>query len=588
MLSKSLILITTLCLLAAPSFARDLNVADLGAVGDGVQDNTAIFQKALNEVGNSGGGVVNVPAGRFRINGNLAIPATVTLQGTYRVPPTSGFGPVEDPANLRGSVLFAYAGRGNEQAEPFIRLVGPASTIAGFIIYYPEWKYTDNPPVPYPPTILSQDSENVGILDCNLVNGYDGIRLVRAHRHLVRNVQGYPVHRALYVDECYDIGRVENIHFWPFGVLYNPSDWVALYGVAMEFARTDWQYVSNCFCFGYGVGYRFSKSEHGSCNGSFLCIGADSCEKAVLVEDTPAFGLLITNGEFVGRWSGQKSVAVEVLPTCTGKVSLVNCSFWGPLANCIWMRAPAGQLTATACAFTSWDIAKTGAPALRLDAGRSIIQGNNFGSGDVHVSVAKEVASAIIMGNQADGGLVVDNFAGKRTKMGLNEEPEVVLTGDQKAHYRLMIGSPNDQSRIRRWHGSEPSSEWGKKGTKRWSSTGSQLILPVIPGKKYTITMEVHMPKYAWTPEAGIYLGNKLIAAFPNKSVSMVTGTIPASSNSAVILSVKCKNWVPKDHIPGNNDTRVLGVAVRTVTMRATGAGEKIFDANTGKWITGK
>ncbi len=240
------------------------NVVELGAVPNQDADSTAVFQQALDAAGQAGGGIVDVPAGRFRINGTLTIPSGVTLQGTYRVPPTADRRTLEKPD---GTVLLAFAGRGSEAGPAFIRLTGRNSAMAGLVIAYPEWKATDVPPVPYPPCVASEDSENVGILDCCLLNPYEGIKLVRAHRHLVRNVTGYPSKRGIFVDECYDIGHIENIHFWPFGVAYNPEDpyckWVNTEGVAFELARTDWHYVSNTFCFGYGVGYKFSDSKAG-------------------------------------------------------------------------------------------------------------------------------------------------------------------------------------------------------------------------------------------------------------------------------------------------------------------------------------
>ncbi len=55
------------------------NVGMAGAVGDGRSDCTAIFQKLLDEAGVVDGGVVEVPAGRYRINSGLSIPANVTL-----------------------------------------------------------------------------------------------------------------------------------------------------------------------------------------------------------------------------------------------------------------------------------------------------------------------------------------------------------------------------------------------------------------------------------------------------------------------------------------------------------------------------
>jgi hypothetical protein len=407
----------------AQSAARIWNVTEAGAAGDGRTDCTAIFQKLLADAGKAGGGVVDVPAGRFRLNGNLSIPANVTLQGIYRVPPTSGPLPAD---SLSGSVLLAYAGRGSVEGPPFIRLAGNNAGIAGLIVAYPEWKQTDVPPESYPPCIYAENAENVGVRDCCLLNPYEGIKLIRSARHLIRNVTGYPIKRGIFVDECYDIGHIENIHFWPFGVSYKPDDpyckWINTQAVAFELARIDWHYVHNTFCFGYGIGYKFSKSSQGSANGNFLGLGADSCERAVVVEQAQPPGLLICNGEFVGRWSSTNSVCMEIKPGAEGKVSLVNCSFWGPIDRCVWMRSRVGQFTASACNFVDWDNAGSGSPAIQLDTGKAIVQGCTFNRSKLHVAVESNVISAILTGNQAAGGFRVKNQAGNRTQAELNEK----------------------------------------------------------------------------------------------------------------------------------------------------------------------
>ena len=51
----------------------------LSAVSDGVTDNTNIFQKLLNRLGDLGGGTLYVPTGKYVIKGNLTIPKGVTL-----------------------------------------------------------------------------------------------------------------------------------------------------------------------------------------------------------------------------------------------------------------------------------------------------------------------------------------------------------------------------------------------------------------------------------------------------------------------------------------------------------------------------
>ena len=380
------------------------NVVEMGAAADGATDATATFQKALDAAGKAGGGIVEAPAGRYCIRGTLSVPQGVTLQGTYRVPPTRA----SMHQKPDGTILQAYAGRGSEKGPPFVRLAGENSAIAGLVIEYPEWKQSDVPPIPYPPCVESRDTNNVGITDCCLLNAYEAIKLVRAHRHLVRNVTGYPSKRGIFVDECYDIGHIENVHFWPFGVAYAPDQpyckWVNTQGVAFELARTDWHYVFNTFCFGYGVGYKFTSSKSGSTNGNFLGLGADSCRRAVLVEQAQAPGLLITNGEFVGRWSSTDSVCLEVGPQVQGKVSLVNCSFWGPIDRCICDARSAGPGNGQRVPLRRVEQPRKRRPAIQLDAGKAIVQGCTFAKEGTHVLAGRDVKSAILTGNQAQGG----------------------------------------------------------------------------------------------------------------------------------------------------------------------------------------
>ena len=59
--------------------AKDINVKDYGAVGDGKTMNTVILQKALDEVHQSGGGKVIFPAGIY-LSGTIVMKDNVTLQ----------------------------------------------------------------------------------------------------------------------------------------------------------------------------------------------------------------------------------------------------------------------------------------------------------------------------------------------------------------------------------------------------------------------------------------------------------------------------------------------------------------------------
>jgi hypothetical protein len=570
------------CLLTTSAFSQTTptsrDVITAGAKPDGATDNTAIFQRLLDEAGKAGGGVVTVPAGSFRIAGNLNIPANVTLQGIYRVPPT-----VKSPrtAPLTGSVLEAMAGRGSAEGPPFINLAGDNAAIAGFIITYPEWKQTDVPPVPYPPCVDAVGMVNVGVSECLLLNPYVGIRLINAPRHIVRNVTGYPSSRGIYVDYCLDIGHIENVHFWPFGIAFNPDDpyckWVNLNGIAFDFARTDWQYVLNTFCFGYGIGYKFSESKEGSANGNFNGLGADSCQRAVVVEQAQPAGLLITNGEFVGRWGGTDSVCLEIAPQVMGKVSLVNCAFWGPIDRCVWMRSTAGQFTASACNFVNWDIGNLGSPAIQLDAGKAIVQGCTFVDGSTNVKIGGKVVSAILNGNQASGGFRIENQAGRRTQSALNEEPTVVeWTNEALAHYRVHVGQPGDRSYLLgAWQISEL--------TARWTGVSARLRLPVVPGKPCTITIKGNFLPQTISPAAGLYFEATQMA--PLTAGDTLTAALPATTQDHIELELRSHGWVPQQLDPKSSDLRTLGVQVSSVEVRAADAGEEIFNANTGEWL---
>ncbi len=561
------------------------NVIDFGVAPNTEADCTEAFQNALNAAGEAGGGIVEVPAGRFRIQGTLSIPSGVTLQGTYRVPPTADRRTIEKPD---GTVLQAFAGRGKPDGPPFISLTGRNSVVAGMVVDYPEWKPSDVPPVPYPPCIGSENSENVGILDCCLLNPYEAIKLVRAHRHLVRNVTGYPSKRGLYVDECYDIGHIENIHFWPFGVAYAPEDpyckWINTEGVAFELARTDWHYVSNTFCFGYGIGYKFSQSKSGATNGNFLGLGADSCRRAIYVEQAQPPGLLITNGEFVGRWSSTDSVCIEIDPKCEGKVSLSNCSFWGPIDRCIWMRSKFGLLAANTCHFVHWDNHGAGAPAIQLDAGKTVVQGCTFSQDGTNVQVAAEVRSAILMGNQAEGGFHVINEAESRTQMLANEVDPLDALPEALAHYRVDIGGLGDGRFGREFFGRESRGYEGVRNMARWTTDKSYLQLPVIVGKTYTLTLEVMVPPAAECPEAGLYLGDQRLVALDRKSET-VTVELPPSTSGRQRVEIRCQGWVPKATIKDSNDDRKLGITVYAATMKAEDSTPRVFDVNAGDWV---
>lgn len=393
--------------------ALDVNVRDYGAKGDGTTDDTSAFQQAINAVSAARGGTAYAPVGNYRIAGVLQLKRNVTLSGVAAAPTAW--------TQNECTTLLASAGRGTATGTPFISFVGKNATLKGVTIYYPD-QVSDATPVPYPWCLASQSGNNHTILDCLLVNPYQGIHFKGAGRHLIRNVYGQPFARGLLVDEVYDVGRIENVHFWPFGAPWDADNalyrWMRDNAVAFEFGRSDWQSVLNTFCFGYGVGYRFYRSSAGVTNGTLYGIGADQCRTAILVEAAEAIGVLITGGQFVGNW-GADSVGVRVWSGTNGIISFSNCSFWGTSDHIAVMEGE-GRLSFDNCLFKQWNKNNNGAFAIEHLAGTLSVQNCDFWSPGRDIHIGPQIRRAYIIGNDAEDGLQVVNDAGKRVQAGLN------------------------------------------------------------------------------------------------------------------------------------------------------------------------
>ncbi len=552
--------------------SANLSVSDFGAVPDGETDCTAAFQQALQAAAGEGG-LVEVPAGVWAIKGNLRIPAFVTLEGVARTAPTSP---------TKGSILLAYAGKGSQEGPAFITLGGSAATLKGVIVKYPEAPY-EAPPTPYPPCVeVRGGADNTAILDCLLLNPYEAIKLVYAGRHLVRNVTGYPAWRGLFIDHCYDVGRVENVHFWPFGVNYKPDDpycaWINQNGVGFEFARTDWQNCSNCFCFGYGTGFKFSDAGAGGGNGTYVNIGADCSQAALKIEASS--GIAITNGIFVGRWGSTDSIAVDIGPKVAGKVTLVNCVTFGPISECVRLDSPNGQLSISSSNFANWDNGATDAPGVDLRQGIAQIQGNTFGEGRLAVRIGEGMTNAIVSGNLGTDSFLVENQAGSLALVTDNLSPAPVLTEALLTGYSLAIGARGDTPYLTGWHGRGPAMA---KEHARWSGKSPRLLLPVERGKAYELTLNLMLPEFAVSPEGGIFLAGKKVAALEKPYSGLVTFSIPPQEGDEVVLEFRVKSWIPAVVTPANPDPRELGVMVFDATMRQQGWEGQLLSLNTGK-----
>ncbi|MHB0999086.1 MAG: glycosyl hydrolase family 28-related protein [Armatimonadota bacterium] len=409
--------------------APDLNVLDAGAVSDGKADNTAAFQKSLDKAADNGGGIVYVPAGHYKFTGHFTIPKNVTLRGSFAAAPYVSKDEI-DKDSIPGSVLLPTADRDNPDGTPFITM-DSNSAVDGFIIHYPEWRNpADNHPYVYPPCISSaKKTSNLSIKHMNIVDAYYAIRMIDSTRFLISDVQGYPSYRGIVVDGSDDASRIENTHFiWQGGVLWAADDpyceWVNFNGIAFEFGKSRFQTVSHCFSFGYGVGFKFSSTKRGACDGSFIACGADSAERAILVDKIQQPGVVFANTVFLGHWFGKSAMGVVINPGATGRLSIENCWFAGSVTKNIWMKSDKAVLSVQNSSFVGWDVNQEGIviPCIQIDAGKATFKGNWFGYGSgwhagknhKQLLAGPKIKSLLFCENTGEKNFELDNQAGTK------------------------------------------------------------------------------------------------------------------------------------------------------------------------------
>lgn len=384
-----------------------INVKDFGARGDGKSDDTAAFQQALDAAAKAGGGIVFAPAADYLIKGHLDLPANVTLEGSRRAPARSREG---------GTTLLAVEGAGDAAGAPFITLRAN-STLRGLAVFYPE-QVDENPPKPYPWCIRGI-GDNCSIVDVLLVNPYQAVDFGShpAGRHYIRGLYAQALYRGLFIDQCYDIGRVENVHFWPFwtGGSGKVEAFTREKGEAFVIGRTDWEYMSNCFCILYSTGFHFIKTNAGEPNVVLTQCGSDVGPLAVKVDACQGHaGLSFVNGQFMA--------GIEVTETNSGPVKFTACGFWPIEDTQSHARISGrGHVTFNGCHFSAWDRKGTGAPCIEANGEGLTVVGCDFmDEGKVQVSLGPQVKSAVIMGNRFRGGEGIRNQCQGSVQVGFN------------------------------------------------------------------------------------------------------------------------------------------------------------------------
>lgn len=226
-------------------------------VGDGVTDDTAGLQAALNSL-----------AARSPLTkgGNLLIPsnATLLINGDVTLPPGVGMvGQINGAPPVVTPVVsdFIYSGSRIKLSPAATIRMGGGSILQNLIIHRSTMIGPEPNAADFAGTAITVIGDDITV-DNMLIVGFAKILYsFGVGRHTINNVK-FDAIAGIDIRNSFDISRINNCHSWPFGVVNSPNPVLTFdsthqayrAGAAFSVINSSWPKISNCFSYGNMVG----------------------------------------------------------------------------------------------------------------------------------------------------------------------------------------------------------------------------------------------------------------------------------------------------------------------------------------------
>jgi hypothetical protein len=318
-------------------------VDSFGAVGDGVTNDSAAFQAAIDSLGSTGGIVLLSANKRYRIGTTVILKPSCHLQGQQVMIGSNGYNYYTD-YNAIGSALWIDSTAtinmksGSSISRMLIRqrgmtYISPAS-FAGTAITV----LGTNPALGNQGNTTTV-GDDVTVQDCMFLGFNQAISATYAQRLRVTQCNIDCINGIL-LDASFDVPYINRVHCWPFatiaavaqGVAPNPNgSALTRSGTAFKFQNTvDWGKITDCFSYGYFRGFWIE-----NCNSCELTgCGADNVIEAGaggsgangflgFVISGGSTDTILTNCQSASNEKGFYINTVDNIPT-----QMINCVAW--------------------------------------------------------------------------------------------------------------------------------------------------------------------------------------------------------------------------------------------------------------------
>jgi hypothetical protein len=288
-----------------------------GAKGDDSTDDTAAFQATANAL--SLGGTFAAPDGyTFYLNGTLTLPVGVSLKGPY-----SNIGaPGNNSSAPYGSLSSIRLGTSGG-----ITMSG-GSVLDGCLIIPQGMTFPQSSSSAWTGTAITVAGDDATVMN-SMIMGFalgvtsNGFQRLRVNSCNMDNVAG------IFLTNSLDTPILFQVHMWPFATIAStaPATRLLRSGTAFSFVSNDDNgMVTNCFAFGYEVGFNIS-----SCQSmTFTACGADNFSSPPV----QPLGFSVTGASqdtnFIGCQASAMYIGFFITETTNTNVQtrLSDCAIW--------------------------------------------------------------------------------------------------------------------------------------------------------------------------------------------------------------------------------------------------------------------